>query len=385
MNLKKEIISLLQCLIRIDSQNPPGREKEITLFIQTYLRNLGIPSKIYEFKKDRLNLVCRVKSKNSYKTLLLTPHTDTVPAGGQWRFPPLSGKLYQGRIYGRGATDCKVNVAVVLQLLSRLKQKKFFLRNLDLAVAFCGDEEAGSYFGIKPVMKVLKGIDYAVVLDADEFDIIIAQKGLLHLRVELFGKEAHGAYPERGISAVEKGVKILNDILKHKFTYCRHRFLKKPTLNIGKFEGGDKVNIVAGFAFFDLDIRYLPDMNKDKIIQEIEKIVKKQKIKYKINILAQQDSIEINKNSLLIQTLRVSLKKHNIHPALKPSSGATVINFLKDKGIETFAFGFGSKGCAHVRNEYVKVSNLYKGVKVLEDYLKRLDCLVGKSGKADSE
>jgi acetylornithine deacetylase/succinyl-diaminopimelate desuccinylase-like protein len=50
-----------------------------------------------------------------------------------------------------------------------------------------------------------------------------------------------------------------------------------------------------------------------------------------------------------------------------------VINFLQDKGIESFAFGFGSKGQAHVKNEYVKINNLYKGVEVLEDYVKELD------------
>jgi succinyl-diaminopimelate desuccinylase len=370
---KKESTRLLQELIKIDSQNPPGNEKRITFFIRDYLQGLGVTSKIYEFKKDRLNLVCKIKSKNSHKTLLFTPHTDTVPVSAGWRFPPLSGVVHKGRVYGRGATDCKVNVAASLGFIKRLKEKNILLDNLDLVFAFCGDEETGSVVGIKPLMKVLKNIDYGVVLDAGEFDIVVAQKGLLHLRVELMGKEAHGAYPERGVSAIEKGVRVLSDILSYKFSRETHPLLKRPTLNVGKFEGGEKVNIVAGYAFFDLDIRYLPSMDKNKIIKDIERIIKKQKVKYKIKILAQQGPIEIDRNNFLIRVLKGCLREHKLKITLKPSFGATVINFLKDKGIDTFAFGFGAKGCAHVKNEYAKLGNLYKGIDVLEDYVKKLD------------
>jgi len=371
--MKKDAVKLLKNLIKIDSQNPPGNERKIIYFIRDYLSKLGIPSKVYTFKKNRLNLVCKVPSKNSKKTILLTPHVDTVPAEGDWKFPPFGAKVYKGKVYGRGATDCKSNVAVCLTLLSRLKKKNIKFKNLNLVFAFCGDEETGSQYGIKPLMKQLKNIDYAVVLDADEFNIIIAQKGLLHLRVELFGKEAHGAYPERGINAVEKGVVILKDITDKGFVYKVHPRLKKPTFNIGRFSGGTKVNIVAGKAFFELDIRYLPSMNKKAIINTIEKIIKKQKIKYKLQILAHQEPIEIDTQGFLIELLKKTLREHKIKPALKPSFGATVINFLKEKGIETFAFGFGSKGCAHTQNEYVRISNLAKGVDVLEDYLISLD------------
>lgn len=371
--MKETPISLLQNLIKINSQNPPGNEKEIIFFIRDYLKKLGVSSKIYEFGKDRMNLVCTLPSRNSKKKILFTPHVDTVPAGRDWRFEPFSGQLHKGKLYGRGATDCKANVACALYLVKKLKETKTTLNNVDLVFAFTGDEETGSHKGLIPLMRYLKNIDYGVVLDADDFDIIVAQKGLLHLRVELLGREAHGAYPERGINAVTAGVHILEEILKLKEKYKRHALLKKPTLNIGRFIGGDKVNIVAGDAFFELDIRYLPSMKKEKIIRQIEKIVQKQKIKYRIKILAHQKPIEINKMMPAIRVLQRVLKENKINSKLKPSFGATVITFLLDEGIESFAFGFGSKGNAHTKNEYVKISNLEKGVKVLEEYVRKLD------------
>ena len=379
--MNRELITLTQKLINIDSSNPPGKEKEVISFIQSYLAELGVPSKIYEFKKERPNLICAINSINRRKKIVLTPHIDTVPVTGCWRFGPFSGKVYKGRIYGRGATDDKGNAAVALYLIKILKQEKILLKNLDLVFAFTADEETGSDYGIKPLLKKLRGVDYGIVLDSGEFDIVVAQKGLLHIKIEIFGKEAHGAYPERGINAIEKSVYILKDILKEKLTPHAHPLLKETTVNIGTIQGGEKVNIVAGYNSFELDIRYIPPFKKEMIIKKIRKIIERYKVRYKIQILASQEPLQIRKTHFLIKELKRVLRHYRITPCCKPSFGATVINFLKDKGIDTFAFGFGSKGCAHTTNEYVKIDNLVKGVKILKTYLLQLDALFEKKKK----
>lgn len=372
--MKQGSLHLLQNLIKIDSQNPPGNERRIILFIRDYLKKLGLASRILEFKKDRLNLMCCLRSRKPRKTLLFTPHVDTVPAGNDgWKFPPFSAFLYKGKLYGRGATDCKINVAAALLLIERLKKSKITLNNLDLVFAFCADEETGSHYGTIPLAAKLKGIDYGVVLDADDFNIIVAQKGLLHVRVELTGVEAHGAYPERGTNAVVAGVRILNEILDTPLPFKKHALLIKPTLNIGRFCGGDKVNVVAGYAFFELDIRYLPSMDKDKIISMLTRIIRAQGIPFRIKVLAHQKPIEIDPDLPSIKCLRSVLKARKIPFQLKPSFGATVINFLEDRGIKSFAFGFGSAGNAHSKNEHVKLSNLDNAVDVLTDYVVKLD------------
>lgn len=371
--MREELIELTQKLIRIDSSNPPGKEEEIVSFIRKYLHKLRIPSRVYQFQKGRFNLVCKINSLKGKKKIILTPHIDTVPATGRWRFPPFSGEVYRGRIYGRGATDDKGNTAVALYLIKILKEEKIVFNNLDLIFAFTGDEETGSNLGIKPLLNHLKKIDYGIVLDGSEFEIIIAQKGLLHLRVEIFGKEAHGAYPHKGINAIEKSVYILRDILKEKFVSINHPLLNKTTVNIGRIGGGEKVNIVPGFNFFELDIRYVPGGSKERIMEKIKKIIEKYNVGYRIKVLAHQTPIEIEKNHFLIQTLKKVLLKHKIKPRYSPSFGATVINFLRAKGIESFASGFGCWGCAHIKDEYVKIDNLIKGVQVLKDYLLALD------------
>ena len=362
----EEVIGLTQKLIKIRSFNPPGEEKEIAFFIRDYLKKLGIKVSFFTFMKERPNVVARISSSFSRKTLLITTHIDTVPASPKnWLFPPLSGKIYKGKIYGRGATDDKGNTAVVLAVIKRMKKENIQLKNLDLVFAFTVDEEAGSKFGMIPLLKCLKKIDYGLVLDSDNFKIVNSQKGVLHLKIELLGKEAHGAYPEKGINAIEKAVFILKDILQDKI-------LKKATINIGKIEGGEKVNIVAGYVSFELDIRYLSPLEERIIIERIRKIITTYGIRFKLKILASQEPFYIDKKHFLIKTLKKVLENNRIKVEFSLYPAATVVSLLKERKIPCFSFGFGDD-CAHRNNEFVRIKNLERGVKILKEYIELLD------------
>jgi acetylornithine deacetylase/succinyl-diaminopimelate desuccinylase-like protein len=98
-----------------------------------------------------------------------------------------------------------------------------------------------------------------------------------------------------------------------------------------------------------------------------------------MKILAHQEPIQIDKNCFLIKTLKKVLKENKIKPKFYASFGATVINFLREKNIQTIAFGFGTRAQGHTTNEYVKIDNLIKGIKVLEDYIKKLDGYLEKN------
>jgi succinyl-diaminopimelate desuccinylase len=124
---KKRLVKLTQKLIRIDSQNPPGDEARIAGFVKNYLAKLGLKTKIYEFKKRRSNAVAVLPGINKKYNLLITPHLDTVPYGKNWHFNPFLGKIYRGKIYGLGATDCKGNLASALEAINSLVEDKIII------------------------------------------------------------------------------------------------------------------------------------------------------------------------------------------------------------------------------------------------------------------
>ncbi|MDD5664792.1 MAG: M20/M25/M40 family metallo-hydrolase, partial [Candidatus Omnitrophica bacterium] len=207
--------------------------------------------KIYEFKPRRSNIVASLNGSKAGHSLLLTPHLDTVPSGSSWRMNPFEAKVVKGRIYGLGATDCKCNLAALIEAVHSIVEEKPFLP-YNLILAATADEESGSQLGLIPLLD--KGIlkpDAAVVLDADDFQIIVAQKGLIHLKVSLRGKKAHGAYPEQGINAIDIAAEVIRDIKNHRFIYRKNKYLKPPTANVGTIKGGDKVNVVADWCEFE--------------------------------------------------------------------------------------------------------------------------------------
>jgi acetylornithine deacetylase/succinyl-diaminopimelate desuccinylase family protein len=367
---KQRLVKLTQDLIRINSQNPGSNERAIAGFVKKYLTRLGLRARLYEFKKGRSNVVCVIKGRNKKHSLLLTPHLDTVPQGRHWHFPPLGAKIRGGKIYGLGATDCKGNLAVFLETLNSLIEEKASL-GYNLVFAATADEECGSFLGLIPLLeKRILRPDAAVVLDSDDFKIIVTQKGLLHLKVKITGLRAHGAYPWRGRNAIAAAVDILQELKSLKWPGARNDYLRPPTLNIGTIQGGDKVNIVADWCEFELDFRFLPGTREKVFLQKLKKIIRKYARCFKIEIQGLQLPYAIKESHYLVRELTQAMRCCGKKARLEGSEGATVMTFFQKYRIPALATGFGSGRTAHSADEYVRIDNLYKGSLVLEKFLK---------------
>ena len=377
---RKRLIKLTQDLIRINSENPPGNERLIAAFIKDYLCRLGLKSRIYEFKAGRPNLIAYLKGQGK-KSLLVTPHLDTVPSGRSWKFDPFAAKIIKNRIYGLGATDCKCNIASIIESINSLLEEGVVLP-YNLIFAATADEESGSICGLIPLLN--KGIfkpDAALVLDADDFEIIIAQKGLIHLKIRIKGKKAHGAYPDQGVNAIDMALAVIRKIKKQRFAYRKHKYLKPPTVNLGTISGGDKVNVVADWCEFELDFRFLPGMKAKRIIKGVKDILNQEARAAsifngvplnagRIEVEGIQEPYDISEKHPLVNYLKDALRAARIKPIIKGSEGATVITFFQEKNIPAIATGFGVSSCAHIADEYVKINNLYKGTVALEKFLR---------------
>lgn len=365
------MIKTIQRLISLDSQNPPGDERKIAEFVGKYLKDLKLKVKTYIFGDKRVNIVATLPGKKRLKSLLLTPHLDTVPAGASWKTPALRAKIIGNRIYGLGATDCKGNLASALEAINAIVEDGVKL-DYDLIFAATADEESGSALGLIPLLerKILKA-DVAVVLDADDFEIVITQKGLIHLSVRLAGKKAHGAYPWLGVNAIDLAAKIIIDLKTKHQDYVKNKYLHAPTINVGTIKGGDKVNVVSDWCEFELDFRFLPGSSKEEILRSLRETITKYTKDYKIKVQGIQDPYYIDPHHQLVSSLVSAMQSLGIKPRICGSEGATVITFFKAMNIPAIATGFGTEGCAHIADEYACLSNLYNGSRVLVEFLKK--------------
>jgi acetylornithine deacetylase len=141
-------------------------------------------------------------------------------------------------------------------------------------------------------------------------------------------------------------------------------------VNIGTIHGGDKVNVVADWCEFELDFRFLPGTSEKALLKNLKHTLSKHSNDFSIDVQGIQAPYRISQRHPLVTSLVSAMKNLKIRPRISGSEGATVITFFQDQGIPAVATGFGKEGCAHIADEYASLSSLYKGARVLEEFLK---------------
>ncbi len=144
---RPHVAELLQALIRHDTTNPPGNERECAAYCRDVLNGVGIPAELLGGDPNRVNVVSRLKGRGDAPPLLMYGHIDVVPTVAQpWDVPPFEGRLQDGYVWGRGALDMKGGVAMMMDAFMRASQEDADLPG-DVILALVTDEEAGGHTG----------------------------------------------------------------------------------------------------------------------------------------------------------------------------------------------------------------------------------------------
>jgi acetylornithine deacetylase/succinyl-diaminopimelate desuccinylase-like protein len=150
-----ELIGLLRALARVPSVNagkggPIDGEQVVADCLADYLRKHGLGScpMAPAGHPTRVSLVAELDSGRPGPTLLFMSHLDVVAPGdaSAWKHPPFSGALAEGRVWGRGAIDCKMLVAAQAFALTVLKRLGLPTRGRARLIA-SADEETGGRLG----------------------------------------------------------------------------------------------------------------------------------------------------------------------------------------------------------------------------------------------
>src|ERR1700752_5501386 len=311
---RAEAVQLLQELIRIDTTNPPGNERAPALPLQKLLESDGIETRVLDVAPGRANLYARIKGDGSRRPLILLSHTDVVMVEPQrWTVPPFSGELRDGFIYGRGATDMKGTATVHVTLMRLLKRLNVPLKR-DLILLAVADEEAGGTGATSIIEKhpdLIRGAEFLlnegdVVYVKDgkvqQYGVDVMEKAALWLKIIAKGPAGHGSIPlanssvDRLLRALEllrrwetpiqvapavaesyrmRAQQQTDPILRNAYSNLeralknpslRKRLLTDSTLNaevrntftITGLQGSDKVNVIPGVAWAQIDARLLP-------------------------------------------------------------------------------------------------------------------------------
>ncbi len=180
-----------------------------------------VHEKLEKMNISKHGLVFRWKGKDSGKRILLTAHYDVVPAGDSgWPFPPYSGHIEDGKIYGRGSLDDKGSLIGILEAVTALLEESYE-PSIDIWFAFGFDEEVGGAHGAQKIAAYFQeqGLIFDYVLDeggavADGSMmgiekpvavIGVAEKGNTSFKLTFKGEPGHSSTPPKKTAIGEMG------------------------------------------------------------------------------------------------------------------------------------------------------------------------------------
>lgn len=362
-NSEREIVDLACKLINTKTENPPGNEILAVRIVEDFFKSLQIPYTIHEKMPGRANIVGYI-GKGS-PSLLVACHLDVVPAGDDWKRNPFEAWIENGRIYGRGTSDNKGQMASMMAVAKFLKENESKLKG-QLILIGVADEERGSTLGLEYLLNEC-GIraDCAIIPDvAHNMQLIdVTEKGALFLEITSHGKQAHGSKPEMGINAIWNMIPLLERMKQLKFQKTVHPLHTTPTLNLGSIHSGTVPNIVPALCKAQLDIRYLPDDSADAIISNIKNIIEEVETQYgakfDLRVISNQPPTAVPIDNPLVELIsKHTLAVLGTKPQPKGMSGATVTKQLIQKGIIAVGFGPGDETEAHATNESISIKEL---------------------------
>jgi len=381
--LEREASTLLQEMVHINSENPPGNSPELAGFLAKKLKGWAMVVEVHNPPEDLLkklglpgprpSVLAKLKGSGS-PTVILCPHLDTVPAGdvSLWGDDPFSGRIRDGKVYGRGSLDSKGRIAAYVTAMRAIQEMNpNFTGNIILAAT--ADEEIGGEAGAGYLVKsgILKG-DYCIAEGMCDF-LYHAYNGAIHMEISTRGKPCHALDPSRGVNAIYKMTPLITAIEGYHEELsqrsCSIKGIKHPTCSLGTIKGGAKTNMVPDQCVISIDRRVTPDEKLNDARKELRQLLEKTSPRtYKAREMMAAGSYKTDPKSDLVRIVNDNIKEvTGKRLVVKGMGGATDARFFaNDLGIPTINFGPGrfGEGNPHGANENLRITDLIFAAKV---------------------
>ena len=394
---KDEVLGLAQELVRIPSVNtgfmPTGDETAVAEFARDWLRREGIDGEILEAVPGRGSLVSRLDGSSGKAGLMYMSHLDVVPVEDEsrWRFPPFSATVSDGRIYGRGAADCKSLLAAQMMAAVLLRRNDVQLAD-GLIIASGADEEHGGRYGFgwlaehhpekitTPYALNESGLGPIKAAGGVTYLVAVGEKGRLQVEIEVKGTSAHASMPWQGTNASyglaralqriegydperDTSIRIFdylsNLAIEHKpspenvdeiiadveadqpWLASLLRALSRMTLTPTIIRGGVKSNSVPESIRLTCDVRSLPHQDLAYVETQLSEVLAGvPNIDFEIDYMAVPNSspYETDFVARLKSATELALGREDLQWAPGVCAGFTDSRFTRPLGVETYGF-----------------------------------------------
>lgn len=268
-----DTVKIASDLVRIPSYTfLEKQEKEVALYIRDLFLSEGIPAEIPEVEENRYNVTAVLSGTGGGRSLMLSGHMDTVPVYDMQ--DPFSGRIAEGRVYGRGACDMKGPLAAMIAAMIGIKRAGIELPGDLYFTGVIDEEEQGK--GVGYLIKNGPHTDAAIVGEPTSMRIAVGNRGLEWIKIEIYGKKVHGGAQVEGISAIQMASRLVDRIYSvyaPAIAKRKHPILGQATINVGRICGGDQPSTVAGSCTLEIDRRWIPGESTEQVYRELNELI----------------------------------------------------------------------------------------------------------------
>lgn len=406
--MEDEIVDFLVKLIKIPTENPPGKNyEEFTEVLGRKLEEFNYDNiqyfRVTEDKYDefipsnkddypRVNLYAQYNTENQTEdeepVLHFNGHMDVVPAEGSWSVNPFGGEIKDGKVYGRGSSDMKSGLVAQIFAIEAFRRAGYKLDgNVEQSAVVdeetVGNKNAGMYYLVDKNVISKENTDHVVITECLDPDrICIGHRGALRFQVETKGKQSHGGMPYSGVNAVDKMAKFLTAIehelrprLKDRVTLepVVPNEAKRSSISVGTIEGGEAINLVPSKCTASFDRRLNPEESLKEGREEFFNILEglsqmDPEFEYSVEEKYAANPVKVSKDQEIVNAFVNSINHQFDGEAdYVLSPGTDDQRFVvQEAGIQScIVYGPGRLDQAHVIDEHIEIEDLISGVKTM--------------------
>jgi succinyl-diaminopimelate desuccinylase len=383
---RDEIVALASRLISIPSAS--GEERAVMEEVIRWCSVVDLPFAVVDSDPDRPNVVITLGDPAAGPTIVMNGHLDTVPVSDlpAWKTGPFDPTVSEDgkKLSGRGASDMKSSVAVMLHVMELLKDAP--LRGCVQTHVVSDEETSGNFGTMFLIEEIAAGRlprpDYCLIGEKSDLKVRNAERGMLAVDVTCLGRAAHTAAARvTGVNAIAKAAKAILALEKDIDRF--HPAVGKPVISVNTIEAGVAHNVVPGECTFSIDRRLIPGETRESAVAEIVATLddianRDPAFRYELDVDPLKSHIPANitdNSSPIVQALRASITKVT---GQEPEyfvawAGATDGRFYRQAGIDTVGYGPGGEN-AHGANEAVQIDDLVTQARVYVETITTMLC-----------
>jgi putative selenium metabolism hydrolase len=251
-----------------------GTEKERIQLIKRLCQEAGME----DLRIDGLGSLIGRVGKGS-KNLVFDAHIDTVGVGdeSQWKSPVFSGRIADGLVHGRGATD-QLGGAAAMISAARILKDLAYSGDFSVWFSFTVLEEDCDGLCWKHLIEEEGFVpDFAVSTEPTSLHLYRGHRGRMEIQIDIRGRSCHGSAPERGDSAAYKAARAALAIekLNSELKPDEDEFLGKGTITVSQIKvQGPSQCAVPDQAMLYCDRRLTWGENDKIAIAQVEKALR---------------------------------------------------------------------------------------------------------------